>query len=281
MLPKRKCSKALPARRPLAGCIRILLVAVALYGAEMNSRLFGQTSPWVNGAADAIYYNLGNVGIGTTSPGAPLHLVGSSGSFYRGVGALVVGRSAAGGAAGHVFEESTGNATLLSQYANTFSIWRHSGTGPFLLADQKFSIDPNGNVGIGTAAPQYKLAVNGTIGAKEVIVTTTGWADYVLQPSYRLAPLSEVNTYIQAHHHLPDIPSAAEVKEKGVSVGEMQSKLLAKVEELTLHMIQQDKENRGLREHMNQQEKENWELRRRIAQLEVRAAGSNAPSEGQ
>jgi len=68
-----------------------------------------------------------------------------------------------------------------------------------------------------------------------------------------------VNAYIQAHRHLPDIPSEAEVKEKGVSVGDMQSKLLAKIEELTLHMIQQDKENR--------------ELRERIARLETRAAG--------
>lgn len=68
-----------------------------------------------------------------------------------------------------------------------------------------------------------------------------------------------MNAYIQAHRHLPDIPSEAEVKEKGVSVGDMQSKLLAKIEELTLHMIQQDKENR--------------ELRERIARLETRAAG--------
>jgi phage shock protein A len=56
----------------------------------------------------------------------------------------------------------------------------------------------------------------------------------------------------------------------------MQSKLLAKVEELTLHMIQQDKENRDLREHMTQQEKENKELRERLAQLETRAASSSA-----
>jgi hypothetical protein len=78
--------------------------------------------------------------------------------------------------------------------------------------------------------------------------------------------LSEVNAYIQAHHHLPDIPSEAEVKAQGVSVGEMQSKLLAKIEELTLHMIQQDKKNR--------------ELRERLAQLETRAISSSAPASG-
>ena len=128
-------------------------------------------------------------------------------------------------------------------------------------------INPSGgNVGIGTLypQPQFLLAVNGTIGAKDVIVTNSGWSDYVFQSGYRLLPLSEVSTYIQQHHHLPDIPSEAEVKEKGVSVGEMQAKLLAKVEELTLHMIQQERENK--------------ELRGRLAQLETRAASGSAPA---
>ena len=123
-----------------------------------------------------------------------------------------------------------------------------------------------GDAGIGTSAPQYKLAVNGMIGAKEVIVTNTGWPDYVFRPGYRLRPLTEVSAFIQQHHHLPDIPSATEVKAKGVSVGQMQSKLLAKIEELTLHMIRQDRENR--------------ELRARLARLETRAAGTGAPASG-
>jgi hypothetical protein len=74
-----------------------------------------------------------------------------------------------------------------------------------------------------------------------------------------------VNAFIQANHHLPDIPSEAEVKEKGVSVGEMQSKLLAKVEELTLHMIQQEKDNNALRD-------QNRDLQERVARLENGAA---------
>ncbi len=125
-------------------------------------------------------------------------------------------------------------------------------------------LDAGGNVGIGTTSPQYKLAVNGSIGAKDIIVTTTGWPDYVFRPGYRLRPLSEISAYIQKHQHLPGIPTEAEVKEKGVSVGEMQTKLLAKIEELNLHMIQQDKDNR--------------ELRERLAQLETRAASNNSPA---
>lgn len=86
------------------------------------------------------------------------------------------------------------------------------------------------------------MHVAGTIGAEEVVVTSTG-ADYVFGPGYQLQPLNEVNAYIQEHHHLPDIPSEAEVKEKGFGVGDMQTKLLAKVEELTLHMIQAEERN--------------------------------------
>ena len=106
----------------------------------------------------------------------------------------------------------------------------------------------NGNVGIGTTNPQSLLAVNGTITTKEVVVTSANWSDYVFGPDYRLAPLGEVSDYIRANHHLPDIPSAKEVDEKGISVGAMQAKLLAKIEELTLHMIEQEEQIRELKE---------------------------------
>ncbi len=99
----------------------------------------------------------------------------------------------------------------------------------------------NGNVGIGTTTPAHKLAVNGTIKAKEIIVETTGWSDYVFADDYRLPSLSEVESHIKANKHLPGIPSAAQVANEGVSIGEMQAKLLAKIEELTLHQIAQQK----------------------------------------
>ena len=120
-----------------------------------------------------------------------------------------------------------------------------------------------GSVGIGTLSPQYSLSVNGTIQAKEVLVNTN-WSDYVFDPQYRLAPLHEVGRYIKANGHLPEIPSAAEVAANGVSLGEMQSKLLAKIEELTLHMIAADETN--------------GELRKRISRLEAGGARPKTPA---
>ena len=102
--------------------------------------------------------------------------------------------------------------------------------------------------------------MNGGIQAKEVVVET-GWSDYVFTPGYPLAPLADVAAYIRENHHLPDIPSEAEVRQKGVSLGGMESKLLAKVEELTLHMIEEHDRNDRL-------EQQNRDLQQRIARLE-------------
>lgn len=95
------------------------------------------------------------------------------------------------------------------------------------------------NVGIGTRnldTGNFRLMVNGAIRAKEIVVETD-WADYVFEEGYYLAPLSEVSDHIKRYGHLPNIPSAHEVANQGIAVGEMQAKLLAKIEELTLHII--------------------------------------------
>lgn len=88
----------------------------------------------------------------------------------------------------------------------------------------------------------YTLAVGGKILAEEVRVKLIkDWADYVFDSGYRLASLPEVEQFIRTHHHLPNIPSATEIRGQGVDVGQMQAKLLAKIEELTLHLIEQHK----------------------------------------
>ena len=93
-------------------------------------------------------------------------------------------------------------------------------------------------VGIGTSSPSEELEVNGTIRSKEVKVEATPWPDYVFAPDYDLNSLNELELYIKENRHLPGISSAAEVAENGVSLGEMNAKLLEKIEELTLLVIQ-------------------------------------------
>ena len=102
----------------------------------------------------------------------------------------------------------------------------------------------HGNLEIGTRV-QYagsQLLVKGKIKARNVIMTDSGWADFVFDKNYCLPNLSSVEKYICVNRHLPDMPSAAEVKANGVNVAKMQVKLLQKIEELTLYLIQQEKD---------------------------------------
>lgn len=112
---------------------------------------------------------------------------------------------------------------------------------------------PNGNVGIGTIMTNnpnsYKLAVNGKIGAKEVQVenTSSTWADYVFEPDYKLLPLEELERYIKANSHLPEIPSQKDIEKYGHKLGEMDVLLLKKIEEITLYLIEIKNENEVLK----------------------------------
>ncbi|MGD9200464.1 MAG: hypothetical protein PVI26_02785 [Chitinispirillia bacterium] len=114
----------------------------------------------------------------------------------------------------------------------------------------------HGKVGIGRInTGSCKLAVEGTIGAREVIVTTDTFPDYVFSKDYKLKPLDQVEGYINKNQHLPGIYSADEVKENGISVGKMQVKLLEKIEELTLYMIALEKRNKILEARIDEMEK--------------------------
>ncbi|AHF90390.1 hypothetical protein OPIT5_09445 [Opitutaceae bacterium TAV5] len=110
-------------------------------------------------------------------------------------------------------------------------------------------LNRDGKLGIGTTSPTHALTVNGPIRAKEVIVDT-GWADDVFASDYRLASLKEVEAHIEQEGRLPGMPSAKEVAENGLSVGEAQSLLLRKIEELTLHVIRLEKKNEQLEQRL-------------------------------
>lgn len=108
---------------------------------------------------------------------------------------------------------------------------------------ERMKISAKGDVGIGVVPDEeFRLSVNGAIRTKEVKVDALNWPDFVFLNDYKLSTLAEVEAHINEKGHLQGVPSAKEVEENGILVGEMNSKLLQKIEELTLYTIQQQKE---------------------------------------
>lgn len=110
-------------------------------------------------------------------------------------------------------------------------------------------------VGIGTTLPDAKLTVLGDIHAQEVKVDlAVPGPDYVFEETYALPRLSEVAAYVRQNKHLPEVPTAVEMQENGIQLGEMNMLLLKKMEEMTLYMIQLEERNKDLEERVQQLE---------------------------
>jgi len=177
----------------------------------------------------------GNIGIGTTDPsntqnwGKVMEIMGSShakllvSSQTNAVKTIMFAHSAWNGgvAKGVVGTESDHDFAIHTGYSN-----------------ERIRIKADGNVGIGTASPTHKLEVNGTIRAKEIKLEATSWPDYVFEDGYQLMPLEEVKVHIDQKGHLPGLKPAKEYGEQGVSMMELNQKLLEKIEELTLYQIE-------------------------------------------
>jgi hypothetical protein len=155
--------------------------------------------------------------------------------------------------------ESNGSNGMLQIGNSTASLWLDSDEiettasgGLYINYHNKRNLILNaqgGNVGIATTTPDYPLDVKGKIRAYELILES-GWADFVFEPGYELMTLPAVEQYISDNGRLPGMPSAAEVREHGLPVAESQALLLQKIEELTLHLIEQSKQLEELRSEL-------------------------------
>jgi hypothetical protein len=122
-----------------------------------------------------------------------------------------------------------------------------------IVGDETFTVFGDGKTSIGgTYVPVgYQLAVKGKIIAEEVVVQLrSNWPDYVFSNTYKLKPLSEVEAYIKANNHLQNIPSAKEVEVNGVTLGNIVTQQMAKIEELTLYLIEQQKQIDALKKQL-------------------------------
>jgi hypothetical protein len=174
--------------------------------------------------------NEGNVGIGTTNPTKKLEVNGSIG--WGAGNAVLTGDQGAS-------IELRGIGTPYIDFSNDLT----SDYKARLILNSNNNLEIDGNVGIGTANTNgYKLAIGGNIVAEEVVVKLKeNWPDYVFHKDYKKTNIDELENYIRNNGHLPNIPDAKEISTQGVNVGEVQAKLLEKIEELTLYIIDQNK----------------------------------------
>ncbi len=210
----------------------------------------------------------GNIGIGTSTPSFKLD-ISAEGSLQN---AFKVGTAHTDG--GQIYTSyEEGSAYLnFAEYDDPF-VLNFIQTVDGGITEKIYY--HKGKFGIGTRTTgSHKLAVEGSIGAREIKVEANTWSDFVFYDDYQLPTLKEVENHINEKGHLKDIPSAKEVEENGIFLGEMDAKLLQKIEELTLYTIAQDKEIKELKKQnskIEKLEKENMLLKSlldRISKIE-------------
>ena len=223
----------------ISHCIVISLLVVApfnyMYSQKTETKLNGTTSDQGFSIKDSLnntllkVTNVGNVGIGTANPTKKLEVNGSIGW----------------GTTGAALNNDQGASIELRGYGKPYIDFSNN---EFSDYDARLILTNNileivGNVGIGTDDTHgYKLAIAGNVVAEEMVVKLKNdWPDYVFNNSYRKPDLGKLEKFIKKNGHLPNIPTTEEVSSNGIDIGEMQTKLLEKIEELTLYIIEQDK----------------------------------------
>jgi hypothetical protein len=233
---------------------------------QSNSLVLGSING-VNGAnADT------NVGIGTTAPKGRLDVAGPLYSSAWGplTGSGVALMYDSGGPWGMLLSYDSVADHALDFAFRALTIDFRTGYWGNNIA---MHVTDPGNVGIGTTTPQEKLHVIGNIRASGSITANVTspeeeLPDYVFEQDYNLMPLEDLEKFVAKEKHLPNIPAASEIKEKGLNLGEFQMRLLEKVEELTLYTVQQGKANREQATALERKDAEIATLNARLAAVE-------------
>ncbi len=219
-------------------------------GGATNSRFGFQ----VDGSSKMSIMKNGNIGIGTSSPVSKLDVNGST-ALAMGQEKLIISS---------VHRNTTDNRSLIAPRTSDNTGWDWGQEFGYHNYYRAWYFD--GNLGIGTAVTQgYKLAVAGKVVAEEVkVALKSSWPDYVFEKDYELLSLKQIENHIKKEGHLPNIPSAKQVQKDGIQLGEMNAKLLEKIEELTLFMIEQNKKTELLQEEIALLKKKNAVLEAKI-----------------
>jgi hypothetical protein len=253
----------IPANPGCNGCYNIGQRILVSDDQGTNKRNIGL---WIN-ALNARYnyaaiFENGNVGIGTTSPHEKLEIKkgnlrfnGGTASAYGSLGKMDFYNNYS--SSNVVAERIEGKRDEYSHKDGRLSFYTANTNG---VLNENLTLNRNGNLGIGTTTPYYKLDVCGTIRAKAVKVDLLGGCDFVFKKDYQLMDLTTLEKFVKTNQHLPEIASEKEMVENGVDLKNLQMKLLQKIEELTLYVIDINKEVKDLRQ-------ENKQLKEEIIQL--------------
>ena len=196
-------------------------------------------------------YMGGNVGIGTSNPGRLFTVDGNVALFKRSVNTagFIIQHSGPGGVQTTFGQDvASGEPFFLIKRltAPVATPFRMSLDAPQF----SFDMDSNGRVGFGTQTQgDFQVSIAGKLRAEELNIIT-GWADYVFHDDYKLMPIKELENYIENNARLPGMPSAEEVSQNGADIGATTTKLLEKIEELTLYIIEQNKESEALKKQV-------------------------------
>jgi hypothetical protein len=240
---------------------------------------YGYNGMWLQAIQDDGSNNLKNlmlnpmggyVGINTNHPGYQFDVNGA-GNFsgtLNGTSAIFSGNTyhdwgAVSGGGIQIYDD--GNAHIERNAAgvirigsnNTSDIYLAQGGGNLIFGSSynQFTVNPSGAATFASTITATGVSINGNIKTKKLIVTQSGWSDYVFYRKYRLRPLLEIEQFIKINKHLPDVPDAKEVAKEGVDIGATEALLLKKIEELTLYMIEMKKENQRMQSEINELKK--------------------------